>query len=134
MVQCNSTEHIPVERSSIFPGLNEISLSDQQHFRLNKINEIKDYFVAEIKERELMSKRLSKYIAFCDYIDKTLIVLSAASGSISIASFATVIGTPVGIASATLCLTFSLFTGIVKKLLKATRNKKERYKKNYYVG
>ena len=32
--------------------------SNEQQFRLNKINEIKDYFVAEIKERELMSKRL----------------------------------------------------------------------------
>ena len=63
MVECNSVEHSPVDRSS----LNEISLSDRQHFRLNKINEIKDYFVAEIKERELMNKRLSKYIAFCDY-------------------------------------------------------------------
>ena len=31
------------------------NLSDQQQFRLNKTNEIKDYFVAEIKERELMS-------------------------------------------------------------------------------
>ena len=38
------------------------NLPDQQ-FRLNRINEIRDYFVAEIKERELMSKRLSKYIA-----------------------------------------------------------------------
>ena len=108
MVECNS-----VERSNIYPNLNaiplnEISLNDQQHFRLNKINEIKDYFVAEIKERELMSKRLSKYIAFCDYFDNYLIVLSATSGSISI-------GTPVGIASASLSLTFSLCTGIVKK-------------------
>ena len=72
-----------------------------------------------------MSKRLSKYIAFCDYFDKSFIVLSATSGSISIASFATVIGTPAGIASASPSLTFSLFTGIVKKLLKTTRNKKK---------
>ena len=91
MVQCNS-----VERSNIYPNLNEILLSDQQNFRLNKINEFKDYFVAEIKERELISKRLSKYIAFCDYFDKSLTVLSATSGSISFASFATVIGTSVG--------------------------------------
>ena len=49
-------------------------------FRLNKINEIKDYFFAVIKERELMSKRLSKYIASFDYADKNLIVLSATSG------------------------------------------------------
>ena len=106
MVECNSIEHNPVEGSNVYPSLNEISLSDQQQFSLNKINEIKNYFVAEIKERELMSKTLSKYIAFCDYFDKSLIVLSAASGSISIASFATVIGTPVGIASASLSLNF----------------------------
>ena len=89
---------------------------DNQQFRLNKINEIKDYLIAEIKERELMSKRLSKYIASFDYFDKSLIVLSARSGRISIASFATVIGTPVGIARASLSLTFSLSTGLVKKL------------------
>ena len=109
-----------VETPNIYPNLN-----DQQQFRLNKINEIKDYFVEEIKERELMSKRLSKYIASFDYFDKFLIVLSATSGSVSIASFATVIGTPVGIASASLSLTFSISTGIVKKLLKTIRNKKK---------
>ena len=55
---------------------------NNQQFRLNKINEIKNYFIAKIKERELMSKRLSKYIASFDYFDKSLIVLSATSGSI----------------------------------------------------
>ena len=44
-----------------------------------------------------MSKRLSEYIASFDYFDKSLIVLVATSGSISIASFATVAGTHVGI-------------------------------------
>ena len=96
---------------------NEASNLNNQQFRLNKINEIKDYFIAEVKERELMSKRLSKYIASFDYFDKSLIALSATSDSISIASFATVIGTPVGIASASLSLTFSLSTGL-KKIIK----------------
>ena len=65
--------------------------------------------IAEIKEGELMSKRLSKYIASFDCFDKSLMVLSATSGSLSIASFAIVIGTPVGktLASASLTLTFS---------------------------
>ena len=66
----------------------ETSNLDNQQFRLNKINEIKEDFIAEIKERELMSKRLSKYIASFDYFDKSLIVLSATSGSIPIALFA----------------------------------------------
>ena len=64
-----------------------------------------------------MSKRLSKYIASFDYFHKSLILLSATSGSISVASFATVIGTPVGVASASLSLTFLLSTELIKKLL-----------------
>ena len=77
----------------------------------------------------LMSKRRSKCIACCDYFDKFLIVLSATSGSISIASFAAVTGTPVAIASASLSFTLSLSTGLVKKLLKVTRNKKKKHNK-----
>ena len=57
-----------------------------------------------------MSKRLSKYIASFDYFDKSLILLSATRGTISIVSLATVIGTPIGIASASLSLAFSLST------------------------
>ena len=76
-----------------------------------------------------MGKRLSKHIASFDYFDKSLIVLSATSSSISIASFATVFETLVGIASARLSLTFSLPTGIVEKPLKTTRNKKRKHNK-----
>ena len=106
---------------------NEASNLNNQQFRLNKINEIKHHFIAEIKERALMSKRVSQYIASFDYFDKSLTVLSATSGSTSIASFATVIGTPVGIASASLSLAFSLSTRLVRKLLKTTRNKKRKH-------
>ena len=59
-------------------------LSVQQQFTLNKINEIKDYFVAAIKERELMSQGLSSYIASFDFLDKSIIVLSVTTDSISI--------------------------------------------------
>ena len=104
MAECSSVECNSVEASNL----------NNQQLRLNKINEIKDYSITEIKERELMSKRFSKYIASFDYFDKSLIVLSATSGSISVASFATVIGTPVGIASASISLVFSIPTGLVK--------------------
>ena len=97
------------------------NLNEQQQFRLNKINEVKDYFVAEIRKRELISnsKSLSKNFATFDYFDKFLIALSATSGGISIASYATVIGAPVGIASANFGFTFSVTTD----WLKTTRNK-----------
>ena len=76
-----------------------------------------------------MSKILSKYIASFDYFDKSLIVLSVATGSISIASFATVIGAPVGMMSASFSLAFSITTGFVKKFLKTIRNKKKKHNK-----
>ena len=104
MEECNS--------HNIYPNLSTTPSNDQQ-IRLSKINEIKDYFIAEIKERELMSKRLSKYIASFDYFDKSLIVLSVATGSIFIASFATVIGAP-GMMSASCSLAFSMTTGLQK--------------------
>ena len=69
------------EVPSMYPNL-----YDQTDFRLNRINEIKEYFIAEIRERELMCKILSKYIDAFDYFDKSLIALSTASGGVSIAS------------------------------------------------
>ena len=116
------------ETPNMYPNLSA-NISNDQQFRLNKINEIKDYFIAEIKERELMSKRFSKYIASFDYFDKSLTVLSVTTGSISIASFATVIGAPVEMMSASCSLAFSISTGFVKKLLKTIINKKEKHNK-----
>ena len=71
-IECNSTESI--EHNSI-----DTSNINNQQFRLNKISEIEYYFIVEIKERELMSKKLSKYISFLDYFDKSLLVLSVTS-------------------------------------------------------
>ena len=86
---------------------------------------MKDYFLAEIRERELRSKNISKYIASLDFFDKSLNVLSTLGCSISIASFATIIGAPAGIIGASCGLTFSITSGFVKKFLK-TRNKKKK--------
>ena len=91
-------------------------------------------FIAKIKEREIMSKILSKYIASFDYLEKSLIVLSVATGSISIASFATAIGAPVGIMSASCSLAFSITTGFVKKFLKTIRNKKKKHNKTVMLA
>ena len=81
----------------LFVKMNElnsakISFNYQTKFRLEEINKIKDYFYTEIQERKTIGKKLSKCIAAVDYIDKTLIILSATSGRISIISFTSVIG------------------------------------------
>ena len=73
------------------------------------------------------SKKLNRYVTVFDCIDKILIILSATTGGISIISFTTAIGAPVGIASASFALIFSLTTGIIKKLLNITINKKKKH-------
>ena len=114
-IACNSIESIDT-----------LNINNQQ-FRLNKISEIEEYFIVEIEERELMSKKIQQiyiYIYIFYYFDKSLVVLSVTSGGVSIESFATAIGAPIGITSASFSLTILLCTGLVKKLLKAKGNKK----------
>ena len=112
---------------NIYPNL-ATNISNEQQFRLNKINKIKDYFLADITERELISKNLSKYIASLGYFDKSLNVLSILSGSISNASFASVIEAPAGIIGASCGFTFSITSGFVKMFLKTIINKKKHNK------
>ena len=107
---------------------NEISeLKDLTKYRLDEINKIKDYLNSEIKERKSIIKKISKYIVAFDYADKLFITLSASFGTLSIASYATVVGIPAGIAGASLTLIFTVTTGVVKTLLNITRKKKKKH-------
>ena len=94
-----------------------------------KINNIKEHFNAEIKDRKDIIKKISKYIVAFDYADKVFITLSASFGTLSIASYATVVGIPAGIAGASLTLIFTVTTGVVKTLLNITRKKKKKHNK-----
>ena len=67
MGECNSIKHDFHETPNMYPNLSA-NISNEQQLRLNKINEIKDYFLAEIRERELISKNISKYIASLDIL------------------------------------------------------------------
>ena len=102
-------------------------MSEQTKFLLSEIIGIENYFHQEISQRKSCSKKLSKYVTAFDYIEKILFVLSATSSGICIISTASVVGAPAGSASLTLC--FSLKTGIIKKLLSMTRNKKKKHDK-----
>ena len=103
--------------------IDKTKLSDQTKFRLYEIKKIENYFINEINERESYSKKLNKYVTIFDYIDKILIILSATTGRVSIISFTSIIGAPIGIASSSFTLIFSITTGIIKKLLGATKKK-----------
>ena len=79
--------------------IDKTKLTDQTKFRLYEIKKIENCFINDINQQKAQNKKLSRFTIF-DYIDKILIVLSAKTGGISIVSFTTAIGTPVGIASA----------------------------------
>ena len=117
MNECNSVE------------INKTILLEQITFRLSQITEIENYFYQEINQKKSCSKILSKYVTAFDYINKTLVAFSATTGAVSIISFGSVVGAPVGIANASFTLIFSVTTGIIRKLLSITRNKKKKHEK-----
>ena len=108
---------------------NIIELTDVNKYRLDEINEIRDYFNNEIKERKDITKKLNKYLVSFVYLDKIFITLSASFGMLSIVSYASVIGIPAGITGASLTLVFTIGTGISKSLLKLTKKRKKKHNK-----
>ena len=109
---------------------NIIKLTDTANkYRLDEINKIRDYFNNEIKERKDIIKKLNKYLVSFDYLDKIFIALSASFGTLNIASYASVVGTPAGIAGSSLTLMFTIGTGISKSLLNVTKKRKKKHNK-----
>ena len=102
MNECNSIE-----------ANDRIDLSEQIKFRLDEISKLKNYFHEEINQRKSCSRKLSNYVTIFGYIDKAQSIVRSS----------------IGIASTMLTLFFSLTTGIVKKLLSATRKKKKKHGK-----
>ena len=108
---------------------NMIELTNVNKYRLDEINKLRDYFNNEIKERKDIIKKLNKYIVSFDYLDKIFIAFSASFGTLSIASYASVVGIPAGIAGSSLTLMFTIGTGISKSLLKVTKKRKKKHNK-----
>ena len=98
--------------------MNNLELTDVNKYTLDEINKKKDII-----------KKLNKYIIGFDYLDKIFIALSASLSALSIASYASVIGLPVGIAGSSLTLTFTVSTDINKSLLKVTKKRKKKHNK-----
>ena len=105
-----------MNKNNSIEAIDKTDLSEQAKFWLDEISKIENYFIEEINQRKSCSQKLNKYVTTFDYIYKILIVLSGTTGGVSIISFTSIIGAPVGIASASFTLIFSLTTGIVKKL------------------
>ena len=91
-----------MNKSNSIETIDKTNLTNQTKLRLDEISKIEDYFIEEINQRKSCSKKLSKYVAVFDYIDQALIVLSATNDGVSIISLTSIVGAPVGIASASL--------------------------------
>ena len=115
-----------MKESNSIEIIDKAKLSEQTKFRLDEISKIENYFHEEINQRKSCSKKLSKYVAVFDYIDQALIVLSATSSGVSIISFTSIIGAPVGIASASFTLIFFSNNRNNKKVTKYNKKQKEK--------
>ena len=113
----------------IFKMNNIIELTDVNKYRLDEINKTRDYFNNEIKERKDIIKKLNKYLVSFDYLDKIFVTLSASFGTLSIVSYASVVGIQAGVTDASLTLVFTIGTGISKSLLKLTEKRKKKHNK-----
>ena len=102
-----------------------LELNEIKKFRLDEINKIKDFFNNEIKERKQQINKIS--LVVYNFISLVKV------GSLSIASHATVVEIPVGIAGASLTLVFTACVGVVKTLLRATKKKKRSIIKLWYL-
>ena len=124
-----SVKDTTAEPSSLERSVKHLELIDANKYRLDEINKTRHYFNNEIKGKRDIIKKLNKYTVIFDYLDKIFITLSPSFGTLSIASYASVVGIPVGITSASLTLIFTIVTGISKSLLKLTEKRKKKHNK-----
>ena len=66
-----------------------------QEFRLKNIDKQRNYFLEEIQQNELMSRKHNKVYADLNYIEHLLVLASATSGCISISALASLFGVPI---------------------------------------
>ena len=71
----------------------------KQEFRLKNIDETRNYFIKEIKQNQLMSKKHKKVFTILNYIEHFVIIASVVTGCVSISAFASLVGIPIGITS-----------------------------------
>lgn len=93
-------------------------------FSVGRTKETKDFFTAEISDTKKTRKTLNKYITALDYADKTFLILSGASSLNSFWSFTFIIGTPIGVVSASVSLVFLIRNGIAEMFLKTMGREK----------
>ena len=86
-----------------------------QEFILKNKDETRNYFLEEIKQNELMSKKHKKVYTTLNYIPHFLILASTITGCISISAFASFFGIHIGITSSAIGLAICAINAGIKK-------------------
>ena len=86
-----------IDSKRVVKNMDEENLS--QEFRLKNIKEIKNYFIKETNQNELMSKKHKKVYRNLTYIDHFLVSASSITGCVSVSAFASLVVIPIGITS-----------------------------------
>ena len=115
-----------INKSNPIETIDKTNWTNQTKFRLDEISKIEDYFIKEINQRKSCSKKLSKYVAIFDYIDQDLIVLRATSCGLSIILLTSIVGAPVGIASASITSFFFSNNRNSKKIVEYIKKKQRK--------
>ena len=96
-----------------------------QDFRLKNTGKTKKYFVEEIEQNELMSKKQNNL----NYIGQFFIFVYAVTTCISISAFASLLGIPIGITSSTIGSKFCAITAGTKRYKSTIKKMKKKQKK-----
>ena len=83
-----------------------------------------NYFLEEIRQNELMSRKHRKVFTSLNYTEHFLILAFAITGCISISTFASLLGIPIGITSSSIWLKICSIAGIKKYKLIVKKKKK----------
>ena len=113
--------------TKIYPDLNPTAPQEPQTYPLNKLPEIDTYFLNEIEVREQIAKRMKRFNTITGIVGTDLITSTMITGGISIASFGSGVGLPVGIALSGTSLLLSLATAITRKSFKIFTVKQEKH-------
>ena len=96
-----------------------------QEFRLKTIDETRNYFIEKVNQNELMSKKYKKVCGVLHYIEHLLILVSTVSGCVSISTFASLVGIPIGITSSVIGLKMCVITAGIKEHKSIIKKKKK---------
>ena len=106
-----------------------ISLKHKSKISIEKIDETRSYFIKEKDQNELMRKNHKKVCTTLSYIERLLILVSTATGCVSISAFALLFGIPIGITSSAVGLKICAITAGIKKYKSIIKKKKKKHDK-----